>query len=205
MVHLLAGRDSFETFAKNNMESTSPRIIRAAPATVIIFSVLFSPALLLGGLLIWRGQQFPEAIGLCFIYILGVYAICSPAVELSHNQLIYRLPWKRRRIILSEVVGVSMSARPAPTLKLSKGNGQEESLSFVLKPFTKGGVVTIFDHIRRYCPTARFDGISKDMSSGDFSSITQETISSRNLIRIVVIVGSSAVAAAIAQMLFHKP
>src|SRR5579871_5508811 len=186
------------------MDPASPRIIRVAPATVIIFSVLLSPALFVGALLIWRGQQIPEALGLCAAYITFVYLICSPSVELAPNRLIYRSFLKRRAIALSEVVEVKAGAPLAPTLQLLRKGGHGEPFSFIIKPFSKLGVVAMLHHIQTFCPEAQFDRITKDMSVGDFRSITRETISSQNLIRSALILGLSMITAAIVRVLFHK-
>jgi hypothetical protein len=184
------------------MNSETPRLIRVAPATVIIFSVLFSPALLLGALLIFRGQQIPEALGLVAFYAGAVYWVCSPSVELGDSRLIYRAPFKRAEIEISQVDRVVMSANPAPTVTLTRKGGCGAPLSFIVKPFSKPGVVAMFRHIREHSPEVRLDGISQDMSAGDFASITRETVSTRNLIRIALAVSGSALAAALARAAF---
>ena len=185
----------------NHMKPDAPRLIRAAPATVIIFSVLFSPALLLGVLLIVRGQQIPEALGLVALYAGAVYWVCSPSVELAANRLVYRSLFKRAEIEISQVSRVTMSANPAPTVMLRRKDGGTP-LSFIVKPFSKPGIVAMFRHIREYSADAQFDGISHDMGEGDFESITKETISTRNLIRIALTVSGSALAAALARAVF---
>ncbi|MBN8460150.1 MAG: hypothetical protein J0M04_20170 [Verrucomicrobia bacterium] len=168
---------------------------------MIIFSVLFSPALLLGVLLIVRGQQIPEALGLIALYAGAVYWVCSPSVELGTNRLIYRSLFKRAEIDISQVKRVTMSANPAPTVTLMRKDAGTP-LAFIVKPFSKPGLVAMFRHIREYCPEVQFDGISHDMSVGDFESITMEAISTRNLIRIALTVSGSALAAALARAVF---
>ncbi|MBK1884725.1 hypothetical protein JIN85_20100, partial [Luteolibacter pohnpeiensis] len=185
----------------NQMHSDAPRLIRAAPATVIIFSVLFSPALLLGVLLIVRGQQIREALGLVALYAVAVYWVCSPSIELAANRLIYRSLLKRAEIDLSQVSRVTMSANPAPTVTLTRKDGGTP-LSFIVKPFSKLGIVAMFRHIRERSPDVQLDGISHDMSEGDFGTITKEAISTRNLIRIALTVSGSALAAALARAVF---
>ena len=186
------------------MDPASTRFIRVAPATVIIFSVLLSPALIVGALLIWRGQQIPEALGLCVVYIAFVYLICSPSVELTPNRLIYRSFLKRKAIALSEVVEVKMGALVAPTIQLFRKSSPGVPFSFIVKPFSKLGVVTMLHHIRTFCPEARFDRITDDMSVGDFRSITRETISSQNLMRFALILGSSIITTAVVRAMLHQ-
>jgi hypothetical protein len=186
------------------MDATSSRIIRVAPATIIIFSVLFSPALFLASVLIWRGQQIPEALCLCAAYIAFVYLICSPSVELTTSQVTYRSFLNQRSIAFADIAAVSMTANPAPTIELMRKQPHGRTFSFIVKPFSKSGVVSLLNEIRANCPEARFDAVANDMSTGDFRSITRETISSRNLMRIALIVGSAAFAAAIARVLFHR-
>lgn len=184
------------------MNSDAPRQLRAAPATVIIFSVLFSPALLLGVLLIVRGQQIPEALGLVALYGGAVYWVCSPSVELGDNRLIYRSLFKRAEIEISQVYRVAMSANPAPTVTLIRKDGGTP-LSFIVKPFSKTGIVAMFRHIREHSPEVQLDGISQDMSTEDFATITKEAISTRNLIRIALTVSGSVFAAALARSVFR--
>jgi hypothetical protein len=167
------------------MDSTSPRIIRVDPATVIIFSVLFSPALFMSLMLIWRGQQIPDGIALFALYVVGVYWICSPSIELDQHKLTYRALLKRGTIMLSEVAAVKISANPAPTILFLRKKPATDSFSFIIKPFSKAGVVALLHHLREGCPGARFDEIAIDLSNDDFDSITRATISTRNLIRIV--------------------
>ena len=186
------------------MHSTPRHIIRVDPATVIIFSVLLSPALITGSFLLWRGQQIADGLGLCAAYVAFLYWICSPSVELAPNELIYRSLLQRKAIMLSDVTGVSISARPAPTLELKRGPGKGPRFSFIVKPFSKSGVVALLHHVRTFAPEASFDGIARDMSAGDFKTVTRETISTQNLIRIAFAIGASSVAAALARALFHR-
>ena len=186
------------------MNSTSPRIIRVDPATVIIFSVLFSPALLMAVLLIWRGQQIPEALGLCVVYVVMVYWICSPSLELGQDQLTYHAFLTQKTIALSEVTGVKMSASPAPTIHLVRKQHGVSSFSFIIKPFSKLGVVALMHHLRSHCPGARFDEIANDLDRGDFGSVTRAAISTRNMIRFVVAGASATFAAAIVRALLHR-
>jgi hypothetical protein len=183
------------------MNADTPRLIRVAPATVIIFSVLFSPALLVAFSMIARSQPLPQTLALIAFYIAAVYWVSSPSIELDESRLVYRTLLKRQEIEFSEIEQVIMSANPAPTVTLTrKGNGGS-SLSFIVKPFSKPGVAAMFSHIREHNPKAQFDGISQDMSTGDFASITKETLSTRNLIRIASTVGGSAFASALVRAL----
>jgi len=176
---------------------TTPRLIRVDPATVVIFSVLLSPALLVAGSLIWHGQQIPAALGLSMVYLGTVYGICSPVLELRPGQLTYHSLLGRRTIELSEVAEVKMSAKPAPTIHLVRKKRGSVSFAFIIKPFSKAGVVALLHHLRASCPDARFDDIANDLDTGDFRSITREAISAQNLIRIAVVAASATFVAAV--------
>jgi hypothetical protein len=184
-------------------DSDSPRVIRVAPATVAIFAVVFCPLLLTATLLISRGQQIPHALGLCAAYIGVVGWFCSPSIELSPNRLAYRTILRRRSIVLSEVVRVSTSANPAPTIAFKQNRRAGRPLAFIVKPFSKRGVTAMLQHVREYSPQAQFDRIAADMAAGDFHSITKETISSRNLLRIAIVAAVAVFGTAIARMLLH--
>ena len=184
------------------MNTETSRLIRVAPATVIIFSVLFSPILLTGVLLIFRGEQIRDALGLIACYVGAIYWVCSPTVELGEQRLIYRALFQRKAIEISEIGRVSMGVKPAPTVTMMRKGGGSP-LSFIVKPFSKAGVVAMFRHIREKNPEVQMDGISQDMSAGDFESINKETISTRNLVRIALGVGGSALAAALAKAVFQ--
>lgn len=184
------------------MNPAPPHLIRVAPATVIIFGLIFSPALFLGGLLITRGQQIPEALGLIVFYLGFVYWICSPSIELGEDRLVYRALFKRNEVQISNVERIAMHANPAPTLTLTRKDGGSP-LSFIVKPFSKSGIVAMIRHIREWSPEVQLDGISQDMSQGNFDSISKETLSTRNLIRIALGIGSFALGAAVVRAILR--
>ena len=87
-------------------------------------------------------------------------------------------------------------------LRAANSNGKAP-FAFIIKPFTKNGVACMMQHIRTSCPEARFDAISDDLLRADFGSVTRETLSTRNLIRIAVTVGGAAIASAIIRAIAH--
>ena len=186
------------------MDLPQTRIIRVCPATVIIFSVLLSPLLFPAVSMILRKQQLAEAVGFCAAYFGFLYVVCSPTVELSRDGLVYKALFKRRAIAFSEIRGVRMSAHPAPTLELKRLGAHAQPFSFIVKPFSKAGVIAILSDIRSNCPDANFDDVSNDMEHGDFKYITREAIASQNIFRIVLIVGTTAFLVAIGRVLFGK-
>ena len=184
------------------MNSRDNRIIRVSPATVIIFSVAFSPLLFVGLLCIFKTGQPWTAVFLCALYAAAIYAICSPTVFLTDTTLRYRNLLKSRSVDLSTVIKASVTARPAPTLEL-RSTSSRDPFTFIIKPFSKKGVTCIMQHIRAMSPRAHFDKISEDLSHADFASVTREAISIQNLIRIALTVGGASLAAALLRALYH--
>jgi hypothetical protein len=187
------------------MNSAEQKIIRAAPATVIIFSILCLPLLFAGLVTLFKSTDQPlTGLLLCALYPSVVYWICSPTVILDQDALTYRALFTRRTIDLSSVTQATVAARPAPTLELRATNSTARaSLAFSIKPFTKNGVACMMQHIRTSCPNARFDAISDDLLRADFGSVTRETLSTRNLIRSAVTVGGASLAYAIFRVIQH--
>ena len=69
-------------------DNNTPIVVKIAPATLIIFSILFSPVLIAGLTLLWKGGQLRDGFLLCCLFGLAVYGICSPNVELLPGKLI---------------------------------------------------------------------------------------------------------------------
>ena len=115
------------------MNSRDNRIIRVSPATVIIFSVAFSPLLFVGLLCIFKTGQPWTAVFLCALYAAAIYAICSPTVFLTDTTLRYRNLLKSRSIDLSTVIGASVTVRPAATLEL-RSTSSRHPFTFIIKP-----------------------------------------------------------------------
>ena len=177
--------------------------VRVDPLTAAIFSALFSPALILGVGLLWRGRALADGLLLCACYVGGVYGICSPAVVLAPGRLAYRSLLGRREIALAGVDSVSVESRPAPTLVLRQGGPGGGSLAFIIKPFSRHGVSAMLQHVRRECPGARFDRVSGDLGRGDFRSVTRQTVSTQNLMRLVIVAAGGAVLAAVVRLLLR--
>ena len=184
-------------------DEKSPSLIRVDPATVIIFSILFSPALICGVMLLWKGTQIRDGILLCATYGAAVYWICSPTLELLPGKLIYRALFKKLSVDLEKVGSVEIVSAPAPTLELRETGSGNLLTSFIVKPFSKAGVGAMLQHIRDASPSATFDKVSDDMSQGDFRSVTRQTLSARNLIRLASTVAGSSFAVALAKALSH--
>jgi hypothetical protein len=176
-------------------------VLRVAPATVIIFAVLFSPALGACGVLLWKGQQAIDAAFLVVLYALAVAFMCDRTVELAPGALVYRVLFVRKRVSLSAVCEVRVTPRPAPWLELRREGERQPVPAFILKPFTQAGVTAILRHVVAAAPTAELDPIAADLCQGRFDSLTRETLRARNLMRIVLTVAGAAIAAALARAL----
>ena len=156
-----------------------PNVIRVGSATVIILSILFSPFLIGGVSLLWKGLHIMQGLALCAAYFALLYWLCSPAVELLPRRLAFRTLFRRKEIDLTTVSNVSITANRSPTLVLHRQAG--EPFSFIVKPFSKADVVRILQHIGNANPSARFDAISSDMRRSDFGSVSR--LSARNALR----------------------
>ena len=167
-------------------DNNTPIVVKVAPATMIVFSILFSPALLVGLMVLWKGEQLPTGIMLCGLYGLVLYWICSPSVELLPGRLIYRALMKKMIVDLAAVRSVAIISRPAPNLVLSGFSDASPLGYFIVKPFSKAGVAAILHHIQTECPEAHFDDVSTDMKTGDFASVTRQTLAARNILRIAL-------------------
>ncbi len=187
------------------MNPSEQKTIRVAPATAVIFSILFLPFLFAGVVTLFKSaDQRLTGLFLCALYPIAIYWICSPTVVLNHEALTYRALFTRHSINLSTVARATVTARPAPTLELYTANSSSQRpLIFIIKPFSKSGVACIMQHIRTFSPDARFDTISDDLLRADFASVTRETLSTRNLVRIAMTVGGAAVASAIFRAVTH--
>jgi hypothetical protein len=184
------------------MNLNDDRIIRAAPATVIIFSIIFSVCLFNGLLCIFMTGQLWTGLIFCALYPAAVLAICSPTVIITNNTLTYRNLLGSRSIDLSSVTKVSVTARPTPTLQLFSAH-MRKPFSFYIKPFSRTGVTYIMHRIRMSAPNARFNVISHDLTNNDFSSMTRETIKTQNLIRVIAILGGTSIALGLVRALIH--
>lgn len=179
-------------------------VLRVAPATLIIFSILFSPVFILGIQLI---LQFPKQLQgggfVCFLYICIMYLIGSATVYFKENELTYRVCFfLRRSIDLETVTKVKVAANPAPTLVLQSKHSKP--FKFVIKPFSRAGVALIINHIKLHAPNAEFDKISTDLGRGDFSSVTRETIRAENLFQLFGTVIGTMIVLGLARAATHS-
>jgi hypothetical protein len=178
------------------------RTIRTSPSTAIIFSILFLPALFVGFQCIFKTGQLCEGLLFFVLYSATIFAICSPTVLIANNTLTYRNFFGSRSIDISSVIKISVTAEPAPTLNIFTPD-IVKPFSFIIKPFSKNGVTCIMKSIRMSAPSASFDAISDDLSNSDFSSLTRETLKTQNIVRLILLVGSVSIAAALSRALFH--
>jgi len=182
---------------------TSRILIRTDPATSIIFSILFCPALILGLNLIWKGAQVNEGLLLCGLYFSAHYYMCSPTIELTKGLLVYRAFMKRISIELPLVRDVAIVSKPAPHLELSISD-QDPPFSFIIKPFSKAGVAETLQYIRSNAQWAKFDGVSTDLCRGDFASVTRQTLSTRNILLLSGSLAGGSVISALLKVLISR-
>jgi len=97
-----------------------------------------------------------------------------------------------------------MSANSAPTIELLQEGSGTKSASFIVKPFSKSGIIASLSQIRSSCPDAQFDNVTNDMSGGNFESITREAMSSQNIIRIALGAGTTMFALVIVRFLLQR-
>ena len=169
-----------------------PVTIRVARSTFVVFAILFSPLLLWSVALLWGTTRVAEGCAVSFAYVLALFWVCSPTFELSPGRLVYRSPLRREAIDLNSVSEVSIRARPAPSLALHCSGRSGRVTTFLIKPFSRSGLVAVLRHIRAANPVVRFDAISDDMSRADFRSVTREAVAPTNLLRIALITGATA-------------
>ena len=155
-------------------------------------------------MMLWKGTQLRDGFVLCGIYGLAVYWICSPSVELSPGRLVYKALMKKMSVDLSSVGSVVIASRPAPTLELREASNTPPLISFIVKPFSKVGVAAILHHIQAERPIAQFDAVSTDMKAGDFASVTRQTLSTRNIMKIVSRAAGGSFAAVVVKLLMHR-
>ncbi len=184
------------------MEEGATKVLRVDAATVVIFSILFSPFLIGGVVSLWR-DQIRDGIILCGLYVALLYWMCGRTVELVPGRLVYRVFFARKEIDVSNVVGASVVARPAPTLELRHAGSNRDVPAFIVKPFTKAGVAAILRHIRESSPRVKLDRIAEDMSEGRFDSITRETVKAMNLLRLALALAGALVAAAVVRLMLR--
>lgn len=186
-----------------NHDERAALVVRAAPATIIIFAVMGLPFVVMACLLFWDGKQLRDASLLGAAYLVLVSWTASHRVELAPGRLIHRTLFTRKEIDLSRVVAASIVSRPAPTLELRRAGSRESVGAFIVKPFTKRGVAAILDHVRESSPGVKLDRVAEAMRKGDFDLVTRETIKPANVLRLVVMVVTGLTAAAIFRMLMR--
>jgi hypothetical protein len=189
--------------AFSHAEATTTTVLHVDRSTVVIFSVLLSPALLMAGQLAWRGQQLWDAGLLCVAYIVALYWVCGRTVELAPGRLVYRVFFTRKDIELSRVRAARVVARPAPTLELMQPDSPDYAAAFIVKPFTRAGVTAILLHIRACSPDAELDHVALDVAEGRFDSITRETIAATRMLRRALVLGVALVLAVVIRLLLR--
>lgn len=177
--------------------------IRVAKSTIILFSIIFLPLLIWGTSLIWNTAKIAEGAVIIAGYGLAVYWASSPAIELLPGRIVYRALFRRKEIPLSKVSKVSAVARPAPSLAFATADPEQPLTTFIIKPFSKNGIVALLRHVRHSSTSIRFDSVTEDLSKADFRSITRETTASRNLLRLAILAGATAFGASVIRTLLH--
>lgn len=182
------------------MEPTT--IIRVDKATVIIFSIIFLPLLFGGGAMVWQSEHVAQGIAFCTGYVFLVYWICAPSIELWPGHVGYRTLFRRSSIDLTTVSEVFTSANPSPTLVFQKEDGRV-GLKFIIKPFSRQGLAALFRHIHQANPAIRLDAASEHMSRGDFRVVTRQAMTTTNLLRIALTVGTTTLGASLIKLLLQ--
>jgi hypothetical protein len=186
-----------------NDDQRAALVVRVDPATVVIFSVMLSPAVLVALQLFWHGRQLRDASLLCAAYVGVLWWISSHRVELAPGRLVHRTLFTRKDIDLSRVAAASIVSRPAPTLELRRAGSRELVGAFIVKPFSKRGVAAILEHVRESSPGVELERVAEAMRKGDLDLVTRETIKAANVLRVVVVVVAALAAAAIFRMLMR--
>lgn len=155
------------------MNDIPSRLLRVDRATVIIFSILFSPSILGAVVAFWQTHQILLGTFLCLAYGACVYTICSPTIELAQGRLVYRALFKHMDIDLETITNVCVSIHSCPKLEFYRC--ETSCFSFPFKPFAKAGIAATLEHICLSNPTIQFDLLCEDMRRGDFGSVTRAT------------------------------
>jgi hypothetical protein len=175
--------------------------LRAAPTTVTIFAVLFSPLLITGYFSAGSAVGFPTTgICLCLIYLAVIGSLFALEITIRGGEIIHRTLFSKRTMPLAAVRHVAVTAVPAPTLTLQ---GDDETLAFKIKPFSKAAVIYILKAIREASPQASFDAMSETMEQGDFEPLMRETVSARNLTYMFLVIAIGPLIAIIFKWVFR--
>jgi len=182
------------------MKPRAGMVLRVDPRTTVIFAAMFSPALLVAGLLLWRGRQPGDAAILCAVYATGLYWMAGRTVELVPGHLVYRVFFVRKTIDVSDVVAASVVSRPAPTLELLYAGSSKPVPAFIVKPFTKAGVAAMLQHIVAASPEARLHRIADSLREGSFDAVARDARRAMNLLRLALSVAGMLTAVAVARV-----
>ena len=141
----------------------SPRVIRVARSTVIIFSALLSPALVGGLVLVCQPRHFLDGLFGLGVAAVILGAICLRSVELHPGRLVYRGPWPRREVDLTGVDAVRVDGGPPPRMHLYAASSERPLLAFAIKPFTREDLSAIVRHIEAARPAVELDERARHM------------------------------------------
>jgi len=153
------------------MHNTSVRQLHVGMATVLLFSVLFSPLLWVAIMAIGGQHQPVQAVFFLMAYFAGMYCVCSPSIELRPGHLLYRTFFYRLDIDLQTVTAVSVATHPGLMLKLRRES--QPAIALSIKPFAQEDIVVLLGHIQRESSNATFDPLSQSLGRGFFESINQ--------------------------------
>lgn len=168
----------------------------ADPATVVIFSILFSPALFLVGVLAAKRAQPVEATLVCGLYLVGVFFLGGRTVELRPGELVQTVLLVPRRTDLRRMGEARFTADPAPVLELWRAGAEERAFAMYLKAYSLAGVAALLAHLRACSPGIALDGFEAFERVPEPERIARENARTLNLLRAVVAVALGFVAAA---------
>ena len=188
------------------MAEPQAQVIRVAPATVAAGTILFSPVLLLGAALLWRGPDVQNGIALCAAYVAAIYWWCAPTIELAPGRLTYRTALRRATVDLAEVIEVAIAAGPALELRRAGRAGEPRAAGaevLFVRPFSRLALSAVLHHIRASNPAVRLDALALAIRQASREVIARESGSARALVRFTVVLTVAIAAAGLGRLVLR--
>ena len=188
------------------MAEPQAQVIRVAPGTVAAGTILFSPALLLGAALLWRGPEVREGIVLCAAYVAAICWWCAPTIELAPGRLTYRTALRRATVDLAEVIEVAIAAGPALELRCVGRAGEPHPRGaevLFVRPFSRLALSAVLHHIRTSNPAVRLDALALAIRQASREVIARESGSARALVRFTVVLTVAIAAAGLGRLVLR--
>jgi hypothetical protein len=129
--------------------------------------------------------------------------MCGRTVELAPGRLVHRVFFIPKRIDVSDLESATIVATPAPTLQLRHRGARKAVPAFIVKPFTRAGVLAILQHIQESSPGVKLGRVAKDMRENKYDTITRETVKAMNMLRLVLLVVAASVVGAVVRLLLR--